>query len=448
MNILSTAVLPEILQSDNGKEFLGYCIQMIKEEFHTIKVVKGRAYHPASQGSVERGNATFKEALDKGLEEQDKVADVSKKKSWSQVGVYVVNAKINSRPSRSKDKKSPYEINYGKKSYGAPSYLLDNNLLSIAKSEYSVLVVLQIMEDVGKVNKSVEVEMDLLKKVIEEADDVYEFAETMSREDKEHYDVDAELQKIVEKYTNILLVKGRKQECIEGERKKLDNITPAPKTPDSKRSTRSSDKKSTNDSPGRGRMREGVKEAKVKQANRVNDLRARKGQGKVKSPLESEDICTISIPKTIKSTVRNLPVLVTDVVHKREGIRYKVCSRHGNLTGTFSRSELAYRKNYTKEILQIDSSVEEIKKKLTLQQACLEFNNISGCNCVTDCATASRCSCKVAGLACTTLCHKGRGKNKLCTLFADLCCSEEGEEDITEGEEGTEESTPVGTTPL
>jgi hypothetical protein len=57
IRILSTAVLPEILQSDNGKEFLGYCIQMLKEEFHTIKVVKGRAYHPGSQGSVERGNA-------------------------------------------------------------------------------------------------------------------------------------------------------------------------------------------------------------------------------------------------------------------------------------------------------------------------------------------------------------------------------------------------------
>jgi hypothetical protein len=65
-------VLPEILQSDNGKEFLGYYIKIIKEEFHTIKVVKGRAYHPASQGSVERGNATFKKALDKWLDDEDK----------------------------------------------------------------------------------------------------------------------------------------------------------------------------------------------------------------------------------------------------------------------------------------------------------------------------------------------------------------------------------------
>jgi hypothetical protein len=101
MRILSTAVLPEILQSDNGKEFLGYCINIIKEEFHTIKVVKGRAYHPASQGSVERGNATFKEALDKWLDEEDKKKEGMKKKSWSEVGIYVVNAKINNRPSRS-----------------------------------------------------------------------------------------------------------------------------------------------------------------------------------------------------------------------------------------------------------------------------------------------------------------------------------------------------------
>ncbi len=53
------------------------------------------------------------------------------------------------------------------------------------------------------------------------------------------------------------------------------------------------------DSPGRKRVRECMKDAKIKHANRVNDLRARKSSGKIKSPLEEEDICTISIPKTI-----------------------------------------------------------------------------------------------------------------------------------------------------
>jgi hypothetical protein len=71
----------------------------MKEEFHTIKVVKARACHPASQGSVERGNTTFKEALDKWLEEEDKKEGGTKRKSWSEIEVYVVNAKINICPS-------------------------------------------------------------------------------------------------------------------------------------------------------------------------------------------------------------------------------------------------------------------------------------------------------------------------------------------------------------
>jgi hypothetical protein len=51
----------------------------------------------------------------------------------------------------------------------------------------------------------------------------------------------------------------------------------------------------------------------------------------------------------------------------------------------------------------------------------------------------------------TSLYHfmpQGRGTNKVCTLFADLCCFREEEEDIAEEEEGQEESTPAATTPL
>ena len=89
----------------------------------------------------------------------------------------------------------------------------------------------------------------------------------------------------------------------------------------------------------------------------------------------------------------------------------------------------------SKEILKIDPSIEDFKSKLSLQQACQEFGNLTGCNCVTDCSVAARCSCKVARIYCITLCHKGRGKNKCCTLFADLCCPEEEQEDPLHEEE-------------
>jgi hypothetical protein len=68
------------------------------------------------------------------------------------------------------------------------------------------------------------------------------------------------------------------------------------KTPERK-STRSRDAKSNNDSPGRKRVREGTKDAKIKQANRVNDLRARKSSGKRKSPLEKKTFAPFQYPK-------------------------------------------------------------------------------------------------------------------------------------------------------
>ena len=53
VRIMSTAVIPEILQSDNGSEFLGKCIQYVKEFFKTVNIVKGKPRHPNEQGGVE-----------------------------------------------------------------------------------------------------------------------------------------------------------------------------------------------------------------------------------------------------------------------------------------------------------------------------------------------------------------------------------------------------------
>jgi hypothetical protein len=252
----------------------------------------------------------------------------------------------------------------------------------------------------------------------------------MVREDEEGYDVDEELQNLLDNY---------RKEVLDTARIIPFTGTPTPKTPENDRSLTRRNRKSTNDSPGRGRIREGVKEAKIKQANRVNAWRARKANGMIKSPLDLGDICTINIPKTIKSAIKNLPVMVTELVYKRDGVRYKVCTKHGHVTGTFSRSEIAYRKHYNKDNVKIDPTVESFKNKLSLQQACHKFSNVIGCNCVTDCALAPQCSCILAGVPCTTLCHKGRGKNKLCTLFADLCCSDREEEKEEKEEEKKKE---------
>jgi hypothetical protein len=131
-----------------------------------------------------------------------------------------------------------------------------------------------------------------MKKVIKEADDVFEFAETMNREDEESYDVDEELQKVVDKY---------RKEVSDRAKVTASKGTPTPKPPENNRTLPRSNRKSTNNSPG------------------------------------------------------------SDLVYKRDCVCCKVCSKHVHLTGAFSRSEVVYRKNYSKEIVKIDPPVKTSK---------------------------------------------------------------------------------------
>jgi hypothetical protein len=77
-------------------------------------------------------------------------------------------------------------------------------------------------------------------------------------------------------------------------------------------------------------------------------------------------------------------------------------------------------------LLEINTDAEGFKVNLKLQDAAREFNNFIGCECKTNCATATRCSCISAGLYCTTKCHGGRGSNIKCMLTTpdSLYCAE------------------------
>ena len=53
LKIMSSTVIPDILQSDNGGEFLGKCIAMVNDHLPEVNIVRGRARHPQSQGGIE-----------------------------------------------------------------------------------------------------------------------------------------------------------------------------------------------------------------------------------------------------------------------------------------------------------------------------------------------------------------------------------------------------------
>ncbi len=108
-----------------------------------------------------------------------------------------------------------------------------------------------------------------------------------------------------------------------------------------------------------------------------------------KKVLEINDICTLTVHKSIKSVFHHLPVMITTVIPQGSTYRYKICTKHGHLHGTFLRKELDHRKNYTATTLQIDTSVEGFREELTVQEACYEMKNCTGCSCMGDCATTS-----------------------------------------------------------
>jgi hypothetical protein len=54
---------PHVLQSDNGRKFTAEIIRELSTLWPVLVLVNGRPHHPQSQGSVERSNATLKDAL-------------------------------------------------------------------------------------------------------------------------------------------------------------------------------------------------------------------------------------------------------------------------------------------------------------------------------------------------------------------------------------------------
>ena len=60
-SIITTAGSPEIIQSDNGKEFLSEFDRMLEQ--YNIKHIKSSAYSPTTNGQIERFNGTLKRMI-------------------------------------------------------------------------------------------------------------------------------------------------------------------------------------------------------------------------------------------------------------------------------------------------------------------------------------------------------------------------------------------------
>src|SRR5690606_4622156 len=68
--ILDLAVSPQILQSDNGGEFVNEEIKLMAARFD-IELINSLPYRPQTNGAIERFNKTLKDAIHKYMAEHN-----------------------------------------------------------------------------------------------------------------------------------------------------------------------------------------------------------------------------------------------------------------------------------------------------------------------------------------------------------------------------------------
>lgn len=104
IDIFSIFGVPQILQSDNGREFRNQIVTALKTMWPDLNLVHGRARHPQSQGSVERANADIKKMLATWMREH-------KSTKWT-TGLKFVQLKKN-HTYHSASKCTPYMATFG-----------------------------------------------------------------------------------------------------------------------------------------------------------------------------------------------------------------------------------------------------------------------------------------------------------------------------------------------
>ena len=83
---------PLILQHDNGREFVNKVIVRLKQLWPACMIIRGRARHPQTQGSIERANKDVKEMIGKWMVKHGSTR-------WS-IGIHEVSFDKNNRYNR------------------------------------------------------------------------------------------------------------------------------------------------------------------------------------------------------------------------------------------------------------------------------------------------------------------------------------------------------------
>ena len=101
---------PQILQTDDGREFNNNDLANVMKEFE-MRHIYGRLYHPQSQGRVERFNRSVVEFFKR---------TISKEETWSEQLPYFYY-QYNNRVNKATRPSTPFRLFFGRPNMAAPT---------------------------------------------------------------------------------------------------------------------------------------------------------------------------------------------------------------------------------------------------------------------------------------------------------------------------------------
>lgn len=372
LDIFTTFGAPNILHSDNGREFSNQIIENLCSMWSDVTIVHGKPRHSQSQGSVERANQDIENMLSTWMETNQ----ITK---WSE-GLKFIQAMKN-RAYHEGIKCSPYEALFGSPmKMGIATSAIPKDMIGLLKSE-------EDLENVLHSRKNVENKIE---------------------QDKENNVVGNESEGIKKGNTKNVNNKTQEKEIIALEQTTEKQITD---DSDDTNLTFLIQTDSETESAIQAEQDPIPKKIKSIQTIRTKAKVNLENQAEKMKTMSADKYSNVEVGQNVRLKVPEIDRAKTDpksiiavVIDVKDNEFYQLGTKMGILKQLYTKNQFAA---CSEDFIKIEEIVTD--KEVSLREVVGKLSLTGGqgfkkCNCQKKCST-KKCTCRSSGLLCNSKCH-------------------------------------------
>lgn len=373
LDIFTTFGAPNILHSDNGREFCNQIIENLCSMWPDVKIVHGKPRHSQSQGSVERANQDIENMLSTWME-------TNQLSKWSE-GLKFIQAMKN-RAYHEGIKCSPYEAMFGSQmKIGIATSAIPKDMIGLLKSVEDLENLLHSQKNTEQ-NIIVEniIEQDKEDKVIKNESEGEVNCDNVRKETQENQMIliDKMKDKQINNNTNVKIQRHTDSET--------ENATHAQEYP----ITKKIEAVQTIRTKAKFNLEHQAEKMKAVSPNKYPNVKVGRNV-RLKVP----DI------DRAKTDPKSIIAVVIDV---QDSEFYQLGTKIGVLKQLYTQNQFT---SCSEDFIKIEEVVKD--KEVSLREVVGKLSLTGGqgfkkCNCVKKCSS-KKCTCKSSGLLCNSKCH-------------------------------------------